>query len=59
MLEPLLFIEIGTSLLSWPKDKISCILSGQSEFNLRAKSSTSLHEKKQSKLWKIRKKAIK
>lgn len=42
--EPFPFIFIGASLLSWPKDKISCILSGQSEFNLRAKSSTSLHE---------------
>ncbi|ONK74192.1 uncharacterized protein A4U43_C03F3750 [Asparagus officinalis] len=36
------FSKFGTSLLSWPRDRISCILSGQSEFSLRAKSSTSL-----------------
>lgn len=45
LLEPLPFIDIGTSLLSWPKDNISCLLSFQFEFNLRAKSSTSLHRK--------------
>lgn len=33
-----------TGLLSWPNERISCILSGQSEFNLRAKSSTSLSQ---------------
>lgn len=38
--------------LSFPADKNSCILSGQSEFNLRAKSSTSLHQKVTNK-WKI------
>ena len=45
LLEPLPFIVIGTGLFSWPKDNISCILSGHCEFNLRAKSSTSLHRK--------------
>lgn len=34
--------DTGPGLRSWPEDNISCILSGQSEFNLRAKSSTSL-----------------
>lgn len=40
------FVEKGVAFLSWPDDdKSSCILSGQSEFNLRAKSSTSLCQK--------------
>lgn len=34
--------DLGIGLFSWPKDSISRILSLQSEFNLRAKSSTSL-----------------
>lgn len=37
--------DTGPGLRSWPEDNISCILSGQSEFNLRAKSSTSLCRK--------------
>lgn len=43
--EPFPWIAMGIRLLSWPRERISCILSGQSEFSLRAKSSTSLINK--------------
>lgn len=40
--EPFPLTVNGNGLLSWPRERISCIISGQSEFNLLAKSSTSL-----------------